>query len=48
MANAVMAYDEHQTVKSQQFLDQILAQSRTYPDAAVLRAQIAIEDGKLK
>ncbi len=47
MANAVMAYDEHQTVKSQQFLDQILAQWRSYPDAAVLRARIAIEEGNL-
>jgi tetratricopeptide (TPR) repeat protein len=47
MANAVIAYDEHQPPKSQQFLDQILAQPRTYPDAAVLRARIAIEEGNL-
>jgi len=47
MANAVIAYDGHRPVQSQQFLDQILAQSRTYPDAAVLRAQIAIEDGNV-
>jgi tetratricopeptide (TPR) repeat protein len=47
MANAVIAYDEHQPVKSQQVLDQILAQSRRYPDAAVLRARIAIEEGNL-
>ena len=47
MANAVVAYDEHQPVKSQQFLDQILAQSRSYPDAAVLRARIAIEEGNV-
>jgi tetratricopeptide (TPR) repeat protein len=47
MANAVMAYDEHQPEKSQQFLDQILAQSRAYPDAVVLRARIAVEEGNV-
>lgn len=47
MANAVMAYDEHRTAHSQQLLDQILAQPRSYPDAAVLRARIAIEEGNL-
>ena len=48
MANAVVAYDEHQPVKSQQLLDQILAQSsRSFPDAAVLRSRIAIEEGNL-
>lgn len=47
MANAVIAYDEHQPVKSQQFLDQILADARSHPDAAVLRARIAIEEGSL-
>ena len=47
MANAVVAYDEHRTANAQQFLDQILAQSRSYPDAAVLRARIAIEEGNL-
>jgi predicted Zn-dependent protease len=47
MANAVMAYDEHQPAKSQQLLDQILAQSKAYPDAAALRARIAIEEGNL-
>jgi tetratricopeptide (TPR) repeat protein len=47
MANAVIAYDEHRPAKSQQFLDEILAQSRSYPDAAVLRARIAVEEGNL-
>ena len=47
MANAIIAYDEHQPVKSQQFLDQILALSPRHADAAVLRAQIAIEEGNL-
>ena len=47
MANAVIAYDDHQPVKSQQFLDRILSQPRSAPDAAALRARIAIEEGNL-
>lgn len=47
MANAVIAYDAHRPAISQQYLDQILAQARIYPDAAVLRARIAIEEGNL-
>jgi tetratricopeptide (TPR) repeat protein len=47
MANAVIAYDEHRPAISQQLLDQILAQPRSYPDAAVLRARIAVEEGNL-
>src|SRR5262245_18954754 len=47
MANAVVAYDDHQPVKAQQFLDQILAQPRIFPDAAALRARIGIEEGNL-
>ncbi len=47
MANAVLAYDEGRTVIAQQLLDQTLSQARTRPDAAVLRSQIAIEEGNL-
>jgi tetratricopeptide (TPR) repeat protein len=47
MANAVIAYEDHEPVKSQQLLDQILAQPRSFPDAAALRARIAIEEGNL-
>ena len=47
MANAVIAYDEQRPAESQQILDQILAMPRSYPDAAVLRAQIAIEEGNV-
>ena len=47
MANAVVAYDEHQPVIAQQYLDQLLAQSDRFPDAAVLRARIALEEGNL-
>jgi tetratricopeptide (TPR) repeat protein len=47
MANAVIAYDEHRPANSQQLLDQILAQSGSHPDAAALRARIAIEEGNV-
>ena len=47
MANAVIAYDEKRPVDAQQYLDQILAQPRSFPDAAVLRGQIAIEEGNI-
>ncbi|MBF8299838.1 MAG: hypothetical protein HW394_208 [Acidobacteria bacterium] len=47
MANAVIAYDELRPADSQQLLDLILAQPRSYPDAAVLRARIGIEEGNL-
>jgi len=47
MANAVIAYEEGQSAESQQLLDQILAQPRRSPDAAALRARIAIEEGNV-
>ena len=47
MANAVIAYDDHRPVDAQQLLDQILAQPRPFPDAAALRAQMAIEEGNI-
>jgi len=47
MANAVIAYDEHRPQESQQYLDLILSQPRPFPDAAVLRAQIALEEGNV-
>ena len=47
MANAVIAYDEQRPAEAQQMLDVVLAQPRAYPDAAVLRARIAIEDGNI-
>jgi len=48
MANAVIAYDENRPAESQQMLDVILAQPRGYPDAAVLRGRIAIEQGNVQ
>ena len=47
VANAVIAYDERNPVQAQQYLDQVLAQPGRYPDAAVLRARIAIEEGNV-
>ena len=47
MANAVIAYDDQRPAESQQLLDLILSQPRAYPDAAVLRARIAIEEGNV-
>ena len=47
MANAVIAYDEHRPAESQALLDIILSQPRRYPDAAVLRSQIAMEEGNV-
>jgi tetratricopeptide (TPR) repeat protein len=47
MANAVIAYDEHRAAESQQYLDQILAEPGTHPDAAALRGQLAIEAGNI-
>ena len=47
MANAVIAYDDNRPAESQAMLDIILSQPRSYPDAAVLRAQIAMEEGNI-
>ncbi len=47
MANAVIAYDKQRPADSQALLDIILSQPRAYPDAAVLRARIAIEEGNI-
>ena len=47
MANAVIAYDKQRPADSQQMLDVVLSQPHGYPDAAVLRARIAIEEGNV-
>jgi predicted Zn-dependent protease len=47
MANAVLAYDDQQPAEAQQLLDLILVQQRSHPDAAVLRARIAVEEGNV-
>ena len=47
IANAVVAYDDRRPIQSQEFLDRALSQPGRYPDAAVLRARIAIEEGNV-
>jgi Flp pilus assembly protein TadD len=47
MANAVVAYSAGQRAKAQQFLDRIFERPTIHPEAAVLRARIAIEEGNV-
>lgn len=47
MANAVLAYDARNLVQSQRLLDELLALPEPHPDAAALRARVAIEEGNL-
>jgi predicted Zn-dependent protease len=47
LANAIVAYEINQPVKAQQFLDQVFERPISNPDAATLRARIAIEEGNL-
>ena len=48
LANAMIAYEEGERIKSQRYLDQILSLVKVHPDAAVLRSRLAVEDGNLK
>jgi tetratricopeptide (TPR) repeat protein len=45
MACAIVAYDQKQPAKAQQYLDRVLALAPDHPDATILRARIALEDG---
>lgn len=45
MANAILAYDARDLAKAQQLLDVLFSLQRIYPEAAVLRARIALEEG---
>jgi tetratricopeptide (TPR) repeat protein len=47
LANAVLAYDGGNSARAAQLLDQLFERSQSLPAAAVLRSQIAIEDGNL-
>ena len=47
LTNAVIAYEAGQTLKAQQFLDRIFERPGSHPDAAILRARIAVEEGNL-
>lgn len=46
-ANAILAYDARNLAQAQQWLDTLLAMPAPSPDAAALRARIAIEEGNL-
>jgi tetratricopeptide (TPR) repeat protein len=47
LVDAVFAYQRQQPARAQQLLDAVLAQPASHPDAAVLRARIAIEEGNV-
>jgi predicted Zn-dependent protease len=47
MASAILAYDAMEIVKAQQLLDDLLSRSGVHPQAASLRARIALEEGNL-
>jgi tetratricopeptide (TPR) repeat protein len=45
MANALLAYDERNFVRTQQLLDELFSLGVRYPEATALRARIAMEQG---
>lgn len=47
LTQAVLAYDDQEVEKAQQHLDRIFARPGSHPEAAVLRARVAIEQGNL-
>lgn len=47
MASAILAYDEQQYARAQQYLDGLFGLQRTHAPAAVLRGRIALEEGNL-
>ena len=47
LATAILAYDERQLAKAQQLLDNLINSTLPHPEAAALRARIAIEEGNL-
>ena len=46
-AGAILAYEDRNLIKSQQLLDSLLALNSPHPEAAALRARIAIEQGNV-
>jgi tetratricopeptide (TPR) repeat protein len=48
MANALLAYQAHDLIRSQQLLDQLLTLPGSYPEAASLRARVALQEGNLR
>jgi tetratricopeptide (TPR) repeat protein len=47
MANAVIAYDERDRVKSKRYLDALFSIENSHPTAAVLRSRVAIDEGNM-
>lgn len=47
MASAILAYDEQQYARAQQYLDGLFSLQRVHAPAAVLRGRIALEEGNL-
>ena len=45
MANAIVAYDSKMPEQAQQYLDRVFAIRPAHPDAGILRARIAIDEG---
>jgi tetratricopeptide (TPR) repeat protein len=48
LVNAVLAYDAGETAKAQGFLDAIFERPHSDPDAAALRARIAVDEGNVR
>jgi tetratricopeptide (TPR) repeat protein len=47
MSNALLAYDQRNFVRAQQLLDELSTLQVSYPEAAVLRARIALDQGNM-
>ena len=47
MANAVIAYDEHDRVKAKRYLDALFSIEDSHPVGAVLRSRVAIDEGNM-
>jgi tetratricopeptide (TPR) repeat protein len=47
MANAIVCYDAKDPVRAQQYLDRVFNICPSHPDAAILRAKIATEEGNV-
>jgi len=47
MANALLAFETHNFARSQQLLDELFSLPVLYPEAAVLRARLSLEQGNI-
>lgn len=47
MTNAALAYDANETIKAQRYLDTLFSKQPIHPEAAVLRAHIAIDSSNI-